>query len=232
MLVTLDLDRNLLVYSPSAAVRLDTLFIVYGAGVELRVKSMRAGVLEALPEGFEMEWSVKAEGDFGGPLLAFANAFVEEGTSKIYTSAVNYATEALEALLELGAETEQESVAAQAQLAWRSSSSAEWQPTQVVKLGVHNSVWREGEGGGAAVPSSGFKYYPGITGLTGGGAANLDGIPTVNLAVKTLVLLVISDVMQYWLLKAGTNAEDAGNGVVRGDDYATTTNEKVWIQIF
>lgn len=232
MLVALDLDSNLLVYSATSPARLDKLNIVHGNGVELRVKPIRAGVPEALPAGFEMEWSVKAKGDYGGPLLAFASAFVEEGSSGIYTATVNYATAELEALLLLGEPEEMDAVMAQAQLAWREDDEAEWQPTQVVFLNIHNSVWREGEGGGAALPSSGFKYYPGITGLTGGGAAKLDGIPTVNLAVKTLVLLVISDVMQYWLLKAGTNTEDAGNGVVRGDDYAATTNEKVWIQIF
>ena len=75
------------------------------------------------------------------------------------------------------------------------------------------------------------RYYPAITELTGGTSVDLDSIATADLPVRTLIHLVIDDVLQTWLLKAATTAEDAANGIVRPDDYAASTNEKVWIQI-
>jgi hypothetical protein len=76
----------------------------------------------------------------------------------------------------------------------------------------------------------------GITGLTGGGAAALDGIVTGNVADPTLptgytVLLSYSRVMQIWQLVSGTDAEDTSAGVVRPDDYHATTNPRVWVQL-
>lgn len=75
------------------------------------------------------------------------------------------------------------------------------------------------------------RYYPAITELTGGTSVDLDSIATADLPVRTLIHLVIDDVLQTWLLKSGTAATDAANGIVRGIDYATTTNEKYWFQI-
>ena len=82
-----------------------------------------------------------------------------------------------------------------------------------------------------ALRSQAPLYLPDITALTGGTSTCLDSIPTVGLALRTLVQLVIDDVQQTWLLKSGTTATDAANGRVRGIDYATTTNEKYWFQI-
>jgi hypothetical protein len=69
-----------------------------------------------------------------------------------------------------------------------------------------------------------------ITGLTGGGSANLDGIASLNLSVGILRAVVVSGVLRIYRLEAGTTAE-AAPGVVRPDDFAGTSNEKVWIQV-
>lgn len=66
-----------------------------------------------------------------------------------------------------------------------------------------------------------------LTGLTGGGGTNLDGIVTAGVPVGQLVA-VMGDNVSLYRLKAGTNAESSPN-VIRPDDYAATTNEKVWI---
>jgi len=72
-------------------------------------------------------------------------------------------------------------------------------------------------------------WHPAITGLTGGGATKLDGLTTAGKA-NLLVILHISSEMQDWLLLTGTDAEDSANGIVRPDDYATTTNEQIWVR--
>ncbi len=71
-----------------------------------------------------------------------------------------------------------------------------------------------------------------ITGLDGSTATDLDYIATVGLALNYTVLTGVdvgpSTPGKTWALVSGTDANDPTGGVVRPDDYATTTNEKVW----
>lgn len=66
-----------------------------------------------------------------------------------------------------------------------------------------------------------------ITGLTGGGATNLDGIATVSATVGWLLALNTGSGVVLYRLKSGTTAESSPT-YIRPDDYATTTNEKYW----
>lgn len=68
-----------------------------------------------------------------------------------------------------------------------------------------------------------------ITGLTGGGAGNLDGIATVGYAVglRAIFWNEASDEVSFYRLAAGTTAESSPS-IIRPDDYAGTTNEKIW----
>jgi hypothetical protein len=68
-----------------------------------------------------------------------------------------------------------------------------------------------------------------ITGLTGGGSTNLDGITTASGAVSagTLVAVNVGNTLYHYELVSGTDAESSPN-VIRPDDYASTTNEYVW----
>jgi hypothetical protein len=80
-----------------------------------------------------------------------------------------------------------------------------------------------------------IRYYPSITGLTGGGSTNLDGIPTTTLAARTLIHIMRSvdsiERLETWRLASSTDAEDAASGIVRPDDYHASTNAKVWKQL-
>lgn len=231
MLLTLDLNSNLLIQSAGFVSALEAITSPYGSAVPLRIYPVRNGAREALPVGFQMTWTGKATGDFGGTALVYADTFTLNATTGYYEATVAYDGAALEALLELGESPEQESVTIVSQLAWRISDSATWQPSQNIAQTIHNSVWRDA--GSVVMPSAKgpVPYYRDIIGLTGGGATKLDGITTVSLPARTRVQLVINDgtydVLQNWMLYAGTDAED-GVGIVRPDDYATTTNEKVW----
>jgi len=77
-----------------------------------------------------------------------------------------------------------------------------------------------------------MRVETGVTGLQGGGSSNLDGLVTANgtYPVGIVVFILISGVPQMWQLTAGTQATNLGNGILRPVDYATTTNEKVWLQ--
>ncbi len=68
-----------------------------------------------------------------------------------------------------------------------------------------------------------------ITGLTGGGSTNLDGITTASgaTAAGTLYAVNINEGLYHYELVSGTTAESSPD-VIRPDDYASTTNEYVW----
>jgi len=72
-----------------------------------------------------------------------------------------------------------------------------------------------------------------ITGLTGGGAAALDGQTTAGGTLPTgyTVLLSYGRVGQTWQLIAGTDAESVSTGVVRPDDYNASSNARIWVQL-
>lgn len=80
------------------------------------------------------------------------------------------------------------------------------------------------------------RYRPDITSLTGGTATDLDGVATVDLSTGWLymtgVAIGASAPARAWYLTSGTLAEDVANGVIRPDDYAASTNEKIWKAYF
>ena len=68
-----------------------------------------------------------------------------------------------------------------------------------------------------------------ITGLTGGTATDLDSIATTALTAGTAVVMcyITGQGVSFYALVSGTDAESSPN-IIRPDDYAATTNEKVW----
>lgn len=71
-----------------------------------------------------------------------------------------------------------------------------------------------------------------LTGLTGGGDYNLDGIPTAGdmQTVGTLAAVVLQDEVSFYQLQNGTQAEDAP-GVIRPDDFDAENNPKLWVRV-
>lgn len=73
--------------------------------------------------------------------------------------------------------------------------------------------------------------------LTGGAVDALDSIVTIgiNLATYPTLYIVLTGAgggAQGWRLTSGTDAENSAAGIVRPDDYAASTNEKVWKLVF
>ena len=75
----------------------------------------------------------------------------------------------------------------------------------------------------------GLLWLPNVTGYTGGGVTNLDGVSTVGKPVGTGAMFYHSlDGYVGYKLFAGTTAESSP-GVIRPDDYNASTNAKVWV---
>lgn len=71
------------------------------------------------------------------------------------------------------------------------------------------------------------NHFSHLTALTGGTTTALDGVATTSLAVGQIAQFIYSGKLHTFRLRAGTEAESYP-WIVRPDDYATTTNEKVW----
>ncbi len=67
----------------------------------------------------------------------------------------------------------------------------------------------------------------GITGLTGGGSTNLDGIATVGLSVPLNGFVFASGTAYFYQLRAGTDAASSPS-IIRPTDFNSGTNAKVW----
>ena len=72
-----------------------------------------------------------------------------------------------------------------------------------------------------------------ITGTLGGTSSDLDAIDTTVIPVNSLfkfpnMVYGADAIAREYMLVAGTDAEDAPNGIVRPDDYTPGNNEKVW----
>lgn len=160
---------------------------------------------------------------------------VEDDGIYHYVFEPNFNTTQLNALLGIGAGDDKASVTLMGEIEWISSGSISSSAT--FSAVVQNDVIRGDEG----VPTDGDPEYPNpelivtylhtITALTGGTATDLDGLVTATGDFDNRAVLVrISGAGRMYVLVAGTDAE-AAPGIIRPDDYATTTNEKVWKQI-
>ncbi len=69
-----------------------------------------------------------------------------------------------------------------------------------------------------------------VTQLEGTDKTALAGVPTILLTPPFAVLISIGNGAETWILTAGTDADDPTNGILRPADYATTTNERVWLK--
>lgn len=78
-----------------------------------------------------------------------------------------------------------------------------------------------------SIGANGIAHDPAITDLTGGGATKLDGIETASKTVGRLQAVTTGTSVYVYKLVSGTDAESSPT-IVRPDDYAGTTNEKVW----
>lgn len=87
----------------------------------------------------------------------------------------------------------------------------------------------------AWLTAQGERLLRSVSGLTGGGSTNLDGAvePTTDDvgAIYTLYIVGAASPYQKWRVFAGTDAEDAANGIVRPDNFHATTNAVVLKQI-
>ena len=201
----------------------------------------RAGVPELLAASTSITFGVKAKGDYSGDFLASQTSWTAATTTNtvdfadtdFYYGTVSLNTAEMETAI--GSDPGLECMA---EFSINVSGSGMIQSTETITFNCQQDVIKDDEGD----PTSADPTYPnasevprwksGITSLTGGLSADLDSIATTSLTVPYAVQINnqddSSDIWEIWILKAGTDAENAAGGIVRPDDYDGSTNAKVW----
>jgi len=97
-------------------------------------------------------------------------------------------------------------------------------------VSVYGEVIFSGSSSPASISSLVSQYVQNrfsITRLTGGTLSDLDGLITTTMATGTLVAVKAASGISFYQLEDGTDPE-AVPVTIRPDDYAVSTNEKVW----
>jgi hypothetical protein len=200
---------------------------------------------ENLAGGTVITIGLKEEGDYGdGTLLAGTSTYsLDAGTNTYSFTLPLNTTEINTALLRLDADGANDlaTLDCQFEVTFQIGGSGGWQSSILpVPFVIYNDVigGAEGTPTNAADPdeyllkAAGIEWLPTVTSQIGGTSADLDAIATVAVDVGKLVIFADADsanLVRVYQLIAGTDAESAP-AIIRPDDYATTTNEKVWTQ--
>ena len=199
----------------------------------VRIHFNRAGTDELLPTGYGLAfYLVKA-----GTLLAEVTSWSTPGAaSGNYTGSLVLHTAALTTEFTDDATL---AIAAEIEVHWWASGEASTPAisdcdllAKVSRPAIEPEPASEEtiDGGEEWLEQRSARWYPAITGLTGGGSTKLDGLITDGKS-SLLTTIYVSSELQDWLLLSGTDAENSAGGIVRPDDYAASTNEQVWKRI-
>lgn len=200
---------------------------------------------ENLPGGTVMTVMLKEDAKYSdGDPLATTSTYTHDSGANTYTFSLSYNTTEINDLLErldTNAANDVASLTCGFEMTYQSGGSGAWRSSiYPIEFTLYHDIigGSEGTPTNAADPTeyllkaSGIEWLPTVTSQIGGTSADLDSVPTVSVAVGKVVLFKdgdSSDLLRVYQLTAGTDAESAPT-VIRPDDYATTTNEKVWKQ--
>lgn len=237
--VYFDHGLGLLVSSPNNKTAITRLEFRYDQTSELRLRHCRAGVVFALADGATGKFGLKERGKYDADFIVADLTWekVEEEDDVYYRFAPDFTTDELKALLGVNPPTTSNDKATVTLMGdIRFVENGRTTITQTILAVVSNIVVRGTEGMGPnpnpvwGSPSDYARIRLGITGLTGGGATNLDGLATVTgdfSVVGSVVLIVLGGALNAYQLVTGTDAE-ASPSVIRPDDFNISTNAKVW----
>lgn len=226
MKLYVDLDLGYLVQLPGYTAPLTELRVRKGEIRSVEVRFVQDG--EVMDHGAPtLTLALKARDNYGqNPIPALTTSFGKSGVGPetVYTGTLNLTSAGVAAIPGTGA-----SGRGLLELSWAKDGFSHALPA--VDCVVENAVYGGTETLAVDVAQTAAVFLPNVTGLTGGGATNLDGLATAGLSVPRIYVLSINTSSQIWALVAGTDAENANGGIVRPDDYNGATNAKVFKRI-
>jgi hypothetical protein len=106
------------------------------------------------PDEIEIQLAVKEDGKYDAALAASADAWTFDGAAQGYVATISWLTTAIDTLFAVDSnpDNDKASITLMLELAWRPTSTADWQRSQTVRLTVRNNVFRGSETATALVP--------------------------------------------------------------------------------
>lgn len=249
-----------LVKTPGLDTPLESLEVKAGDGLEVVLQygtspdsSVPSSVItapswtaESLPGGATMTLGIKEEGDYSdGDLLASVSSWTHDAGADTYTAELDLNTTEINTLLQRDDADDTDDVAAieNAQLELTFTESGGGKPrssindvTVTIKhdilLGGEGTPTNAGDPDEYLLKTEGIEFLSTVTSQIGGTSADLDNVVTTTRTAGDMVAFVdadTSDALRVYKLESGTDAESAPD-IIRPDDYAASTNEKVWKQ--
>lgn len=252
-----DLDLRYFVQTPGLDAKLEGLTFKSGDTEEIVIQygrrdtsdgpstivSQPSWTSELLSAGNVQTIGIKKEGYYSdGDLLASATSPTEDATAKTYTFSLDLNTTEIDDELQRGDSDNNDvpSVAGQFELTFKASAGAPYRSSveDVAATIKHDILYgSEGTPTSASDPTDYptfddvIRFYPSVNSQTGGTSSDFDSIATINTDVGVGGAFFDDDdsgVLRVYELVSGTDAENAPD-VIRPDDYAASTNEKVWM---
>jgi hypothetical protein len=211
-----------------------------GGREQVELQLHRDRVPERLPENWLILLGVKETGRYDAPaFLTQASAWSRpDADDGFYTAWLPTDTGPINSLLRHDNDDTNDipTAATMAQIDWRPDINTPPSKSQSFTINFQSAV-----NNGDETPSAPETPFAALfiqnrfdlDDFTGGTPSDLDSIATTDLAVGTTIEMVAAaeGVVSQWRLTAGTDAENEAGGIVRPDDYAPATNEKVWVRI-
>jgi hypothetical protein len=204
----------------------------------------RDGVPELPQASSTLTFGVKSKNNFGGNFLTSATSFTlattavatDQGDSDFNYQAVSFNTAEIDALMDDALPE----IEAMGEIEIDVGGAGQLFSSRTISVIIENDIVRGDEGANTVanpIPdaqelirwkSSGATAA--FSSLTGGTSTDLDSLPTTALPIGVLAAVLDedgADTLRFYRLDSSTAAEASPN-TIRPDDYATTTNERVW----
>lgn len=238
MLFKWDLDVGAIVQS-AGTLQLKSVTVLRTDAFPAELQFWRNGAIYLPEDGAILLGAVvKKKNVFDGASLIPEVVFARDADRQLYTAAMNFITDELDAELAVDGDTANDVADIGLQLGFGFSldGGAHWTPSNNIALEVDNNVFRGNETTPAALDTPfdwlaqhGSLFLSAVTDYTGGGSTKLDGFQTTDgLSVPRFYRFYKSGLgMQDYMLKAGT-AVEVSPGVILPDDYDSVTNQRFY----
>jgi hypothetical protein len=231
MRIAYDLDGETLTTVPGVRSAISVLEFKRSAIASLEIQFNRDGVVEELPPDATGIFGMKVTGHYDADYSVASLAWVQSGTGEnaIYKFEFSFINPDLDALFMVDADPSNDvvSLTLMGELQWISGGRVH--KSQTVNVKIANDVNRGGEILPDMPPLAFGVYLPNITGLTGGGVADLDAVATVGLRTGYIVQIlqnVGGD--NVWLAAVLVEGSATTSPDVQPLDHDDTTNNRYW----
>jgi hypothetical protein len=225
-----------------------SLWIKRSETVVFSLSTKSENALADLPAGFALALSLKpsvvnssdpTQGEFDDSPLMQVTSWATSATG-IYTASAEASSAEIDAFLNKNGDGTDDLTQPLTVGDFYFSVAGSLTYSDTFPLRLKNNVGRSDDGTPTAVANPGAWLQangirnPGYwTAYTGGAETNVDYIVTASGATATgsCVATAILGDFAVWQLQAGTAAENTAGGIIRPDDYNSTTNARVWVRI-